>query len=349
LTTPAEDPRRAGFAAIFLVRAGMATAVAVGLAWAIAQDRRRLAAVARLTTELGEAPAPGTLATVLARSLQDPELQVGYWLAEEERHVDAAGQTVTLPPPGGRRAATRIVRGGDSVAVVVHDAALARGADLQSRIGAAARLAVDNERLQAAVLAQVEDLRASRARIVATGDAERRRLERDLHDGAQQRLLALSYELRLARAVATEVTALDDVLERAVASAGAALADLRDLAHGIYPAILADAGLADAVADIADTAPLPVELLAITTGRLAEAVETAAYVATAAAVDDAALRGASHAVVSIVRRDDVLLVEVKDDGRPRTAGLEDLADRVGALGGELATGPADMRVQLPCA
>ena len=124
---------------------------------------------------------------------------MAYWLPGSRRYVDHSGRPVD-PHASGARSVTPIVRNGEPVALVIHDQALSAALDLEREIGTAARLAVDNERLRAEVLAQLEDLRASRARIVEAGDAARRRIERDLHDGAQQRLLALSYELRLARA-----------------------------------------------------------------------------------------------------------------------------------------------------
>src|SRR5439155_3673120 len=143
------------------------------------------------------------------------------------------------------RAVMTIERSGHPIALVAHDATLVDGSRLDREIGPAATLAIENERLQAEVLAQLEDLRASRARIVETGDAERLRLERDLHDGAQQRLLALSYDLRLARAAAEADgdAELVTLLATAGDEAQTALGELRELAHGIYPAILAEAGL----------------------------------------------------------------------------------------------------------
>lgn len=347
--TPAEDPQRTGFAAVHLARAGAALALAAGLAWAVLQDRRRRAAVAALSARLGEAPAAGTLATVLARTLRDPSLRVGYWLAAEQRHVDVAGRTLELPPAGGRQATTLITRFGSPVAVVLHDAALLDAPALNREIGAAARLAIDNERLQAAVLAQIADLRASRARIVESADAERRRLERALHDGAQQGLLALSYELRLARAQAADPEA-DALLGTAVDRADEALVELRHLAHGIYPAILAEAGLAPAVATLADTAPLPVEMGELTRDRHPPAVEATAYLAIGWAIEDATARDATYIGVSAVRHgEDRLRVEARDDGRPRRAATTlHLADRVGALGGRLETGPDALVAELPC-
>ena len=296
---PPEDPQRAGFAALFAARALALAGLAGALAWMTLDARRRQAAVARLAEALGDAPAPGTLEAGLARSLGDPGLRVGFWLAGERRHVDAEGRDVTLPAPGGGRVATRLERAGEPVAVVVHDAALLDGDALGREIGAAARLAVDNERLQAAVRARNGDLQASRARIVATGDAARRRLERDLHDGAQQRLLAVSYELRLARAAAARTdAALAAGLDGAVAETDALLTELRDLAHGIFPAILGEAGLAAALESLADVAPLPLELGALPEDPLPPAVATAAYLAVSRAVEDAARTRSTHSTPS---------------------------------------------------
>src|SRR5207249_4199437 len=218
---------------------------------------------------------------------------------------DGRGQRAEAPVPGHGRTVTPIVRAGRPVAIVVHDSALLEGPALEREIGSAARLAVDNERLQAEVLAQLDDLRASRARIVETGDAERRRLERDLHDGAQQRILALSYDLRLARA-AVEADG-DRELATVLASAGdeaqAVLGELRELAHGIYPAILAEAGLAPALATLADQAPLPVELGEMPPERYSTPVETAAYLTVTEAIANAVGREATFVFVDVVREE----------------------------------------------
>jgi signal transduction histidine kinase len=205
--------------------------------------------------------------------------------------------------------------------------------------------------LQAEALAQLDQLRASRVRIVETGDSERRRLERDLHDGAQQRLLALSYDLRLARAQAQAEgdSQSGSLLTQATDQAQAALAELRELAHGIYPAILAEAGLAAALASLADAAPLPVEIRDAAQGRYPAAVETCAYLLVAEALDDAAGRDASHAAVSAVQDDGRLVITVQDDGTDRTSSMIQLADRVGALDGGLDVEPRRLRAELPCA
>ena len=350
LRTPLEDPRSTGFSSIFLAISLSVAALALGLAWGVLGTRRTRAAVARIASELGEAPPPGTLRDALAVAVGDPALEVAYWLPGTQRFVDGRGHRTESPVPGHGRAVTPIVRAGRPVAVVVHDAALLEGQALEREIGSAARLAVENERLQAEVLAQLEDLRASRSRVVETGDAERRRLERDLHDGAQQRLLALSYDLRLARAAAE--AAGDREHATLLASGGdeaqAALGELRELAHGIYPAILAEAGLSPALATIADEAPLPVELGEVPPERYSAPVETAAYLMVLEAIGDAAGRKATFVSVEVVREDDQLVIQVKDDGAAGKSTLLHIADRVGALGGSLEVGPQSLRAEIPC-
>jgi signal transduction histidine kinase len=209
-----------------------------------------------------------------------------------------------------------------------------------------------NERLQAETLAHLDQLRASRVRIVETGDAERRQLERDLHDGAQQRLLALSYDLRLARAQAQsddDASSTTSLLTEATGEAQAALSELRTLAHGIYPAILGEAGLAPAVYSLADTTAIPVEIRSMAEGRYPTAVETAAYILVAEGLDNAARRDASHVTVDIVQDGGWLMVMVEDDGSDRTSDLIQLADRVGALDGRLVVESTRLRAALRCA
>jgi signal transduction histidine kinase len=350
LRTPLEDPRSPEFSSIFLAFSLSVAVLALGLARGVLETRRTRAAVSRLANELGEAPPPGTLRDALAAAMGDPALEVAYWLPGAQRFVDGRGKPMDAPVAGHGRAATPILRDGRPVAIVVHDAALLEGPALEREIGSAARLAVENERLQAEVLAQLDDLRASRARIVETGDAERRRLERDLHDGAQQRLLALSYDLRLARAAAE--AAGDREHATLLASGGdeaqAALGELRELAHGIYPAILAEAGLAPALATLVDEAPLPVELDEVPPERYSAPVETAAYLTVTEAIADAVGREATFVSVDVVREDAELVVQVRDDGAAGTSTLLHIADRVGALGGSLEVGPHSLRAEIPC-
>jgi len=326
--TSLEDPTRPAFQNIFIVECASVLLLAAGLVWATVRMRLQRRAVALITANLGQAPPPGSLQPALAQALDDPELRIAYWLLDSQRYVDAEGRPVAEPAITPGRTVTPLVREGRKIAVVSHTAAVP---DLERAIGAAARLALENERLQAEMLAHLDQLRASRIRIVETGDAERRQLERDLHDGAQQRLLALSYDLRLARAQAEadNDAPTGSLLTEATGEAQAALSELRALAHGIYPMILAEAGLAPAVATLAETAALPVEILDLVEGRFAPAVETAAYLLVAEGVDDAAHRGASHLTVDIVQNGEWLMVTIEDDGIDRTSELVQLADRVG--------------------
>jgi signal transduction histidine kinase len=215
-----------------------------------------------------------------------------------------------------------------------------------------ARLAVDNERLRAEVLGRLGDLRASQARIVATADTARRRLERDLHDGAQQRLLAASYELRVARSMATTGgdTALADELAAASEEAQQTIMDLRDQAHGIFPAILTEAGLEPAVRSLADRATLPVEIDAVVTTRYPAAIETAAYLVVATAIDAADQATAIHLMPRIVEHNGHLVADVRS--YPEEHALDvgiDIADRVGALGGRLVVDRGCVQAKIPCA
>jgi signal transduction histidine kinase len=345
--TPLEDPAQPAFQTMFVVACVAVMLLAAGLVWVTVRMRVQRRAVARITASLGQAPPPGSLQAALAQAVGDPELRISYWLPNSEHYVDAEGRPVAESTAAPGRAVTTLIRDGRRIAVVSHTAALP---DLEHAIGAAVRLALENERLQAEALAQLDQLRASRVRIVETGDAERRRLERDLHDGAQQRLLALSYDLRLARA---QAQADDDrqtgsLLSEATGQAQAALRELRELAHGIYPAVLAEAGLGPALATLADMAPLPVEILAEAEGRYPTTVETCAYRLVTEALDDAAGRDASHGTVSVARDGGRLVVTVQDDGSDRTGAMVQLADWVGALEGRLTVEPTRLQAELPC-
>jgi signal transduction histidine kinase len=332
----AEDPTNAAFRALFEVRATTLLATALGVMWGMWRIRSAARAVTRLADELGAAPPPGSLGPALAASLSDDDLRVAYWLPSAGCYVDASGQAVD-PKPARGQTSTAIVRNGQAVAIVVHDLTLAPAAE----IGAAARLAVDNERLRAEVLAQLADLRAARTRIVATADTTRRHLERDLHDGAQQRLLAASYELRLACSAAN--AAADPALARTLTAASeqvqVAIGELREVAHGIYPAILTEAGLGPALQSFAVRAPLPVEIEPIVIGRYPTAVEATAYHLVAAMTDDAGRRSATYVAAR--------LVQGNDEPEPHLS--VELVDRVGSLGGRITVEAGAVRAEIPCA
>jgi signal transduction histidine kinase len=347
----AESPRRQALMSLFVVRAGALVALAAGLTWVVLRELGTRRSVARLAEQLGSAPPPGALRDVLARALLDDSLAVVYWLPDEQRYVDAAGHPVE-PRPGQAQTATTIARDGQPLAVVIHDRSLAATHDLEGEIGAASRLAVDNERLRAETLAQLADLRAARARIVESADDTRRQLERNLHDGAQQRLLALSYELQLAAADATAAgdPSLAAVLSSAGDKAATALVELRDLAHGIFPMILTEAGLGPALATYLDTVPLRVALAGVPDDRIGSDAEIAAYLNVIAVIQRAAHRSATRLDVTFSRGAADLDIDSVDDATDsRPDDLIHIADRVGALGGHIAVDGNRVRAVIPCA
>lgn len=346
--SPIEDPGDPAFLSIFSVGCGAVIVIALGLTWSLLRAWVQRRSVARIVRELGDGPPPGSLEVALADALGDPELRVAYWLPGSGSYVDAHGGGVEMPTGRPGRALTPLLRDGTRVALVDHAAAIG---ELERELGAAVRLALENERLQAGVLAQLHDLRLSRMRIVETGDAERRRLERDLHDGAQQRLLALSYELRLAGATAAADGDIGtaSLLEQASEEAQIALGELRDLAHGIHPAILTEAGLGPALQSLAEASPLAVEIHEAAEERYPSSVEATAYQVVAEAIEDAGRRRGNYVVVDLRLDGDGLTVSVEDDGAGRTSELIHVADRVGAVGGTFDVGPTALRAEIPCA
>ncbi len=344
---------------LWLGQAGALCAIALGVAWSWLLDRRTRTAMARLVVELGGSPRPGTLREALARSLGDPDLDLAYPLVDPERLVDASG-TLVDPASTAGRVVTPLARDGQTVAQLVHRPGLLddRAVD---EVVAATRLGLESERLQAEVLAHLEDLRTSRARIVATGDAERRRLERDLHDGAQQRLVGLSLALRLARTGlgGDPNTNIGTLIDRAAERLRVAIDELRELAHGIYPAVLTDEGLAAATEALAERSSIPIAIAHVPEERFPSPVEAAAYFVIAESTASiAALAGAGSATVDVRRDGNRLLIEVTDEGvsdpDPELgARIVDLADRVGALEGrirveQVPAGAITIRAEIPC-
>jgi signal transduction histidine kinase len=318
--------------------------LALGVSWEWVRGRRTRSTLAKLVIELAASPPPGGLGAVLADTLDDPSLELLYPLPDGRR-VDARGRPTQ---PGPEQAVTSLVRGGRPVALLAHRPGLLDDPGLVDEIAAAARLALENERLQAQVGAQLEDLRASRTRIVEQGDAERRRLERDLHDGAQQRLVSLALSLRLARLGGATETDMAG-LEEAEAEVRQALAELRGLAHGLYPAALAEEGLGAALEALAEQASTPLALGPLPQERLEPKVEAAAYFVVAETLKRSR---PGRARVDAVRGDGRLVLELVTD-QPPPQELTDLEDRVGALDGRLLaqpspTGGADILLELPC-
>jgi signal transduction histidine kinase len=318
--------------------------VALGVGWGLHRERRSRGAVAELVLELGRAPRPGALRDALAEALGDPSLEVAYRRPGSEDYVNAAGLSAEATPGPGQ-SVTPLLRGDTQVAALVHDARLTEQPGLIEEVVSAARLALQNEQLQAEVRAQLEELRASRARIVNAADAERRRLERDLHDGAQQRIVALSLALQLLRArlgpdpdaeLETRIGAAQEKLRQGLAA-------LRELAHGIYPAVLGDEGLAAAMEVLAEQAEVPIRLEGLTEDRFQAAVENAAYFTVVEAIS-----GAAEASISIEQEEGCLVVRVRSSPNGAEPDRLEIVDRVGALDGSVTVLDGEIRAEIPC-
>ena len=314
--------------------------------------------VRMLMAELGDTPERADLRDGLARALGDPALELAFWMPELNRYVDAGGSPAELPAADdARRTVTEIDHHGERVAAIVHDRA--QDTETVRAAGAATALLLENQRLDAELRARLVELRASRARLVEAADGERRRLERNLHDGAQSRLVALALNLRLARMSVTDGSDTAALLDGSIDELGQSLKELRDLARGIHPAVLSERGLEPAVRALAARAPVPVEIVGHAAGRLPAAVETAAYFVVSEALTNVSKYAhAEHATVRVERVDGQLLVEVSDDGvggasAADGSGLRGLSDRVAALSGtlEVSSPPGRgtrLRAHLPC-
>ncbi len=287
-------------------------------------------------------PAGAPVRETLAQSLGDRSLAIAYWLPDREMFVDERGHQVPLPAPGSERAWTSVDYEGRRVAAIIHDASLEASPELVQAAAAAASLALDNERLKADLRARVEELRASRVRLVEASNAARRRLERDLHDGAQQQLVAMAVELRLLRNRLGENPEAAELVDRIDAKLAAALEELRELARGIHPGILTDRGLAPALDSLASRAPLPVICEIDLPWRPPASVEAVAYFVIAEALTNVLKYAqASQATLRARYEGDDLLVALQDDGvggadETKGTGLQGLRDRVGALEGTLS-------------
>jgi signal transduction histidine kinase len=332
----------------------------LALLFGLFRSRLDRSGVGRMIVELGAEPsAPDRLRDVLARTLHDPSVEVAYWLPDRGVYVDAHGAPVTAEPVAPGRAVTHLERNGARIAALVHDRALAEEPELVEAVAAGAGMALENERLHAEVRAQLREVRASRARIVESADAARRRVERDLHDGAQQRLVTVALLLKLARRkLSSAPEEVDAVLGQTGEELSRALDELRELARGIYPVLLSDAGLGPALTALAERSPIPAVVEHMPAGRLPAPVEQTGYFVVSEGLANAAKHSAAGKVSIDVRLDDgVLVVDVADDGvggaDPNGAGLRGLADRVAATGGRLhVTSPSGggtrLTAVLPC-
>ena len=329
--------------------------MAVPVCFLIGLLRERLAysRVSDLIRELvGPHPEDRDLTGALARAVGDPTLQVAF--RHEDRLVDVHGSPVT---PLARSLVTAIGEPERPLAVLIHEESLQNEPDLLVAASSALRLALDNARLHAELVAQLAEVRVSRARIVSAGDEARRKLERDLHDGAQQRLLAVGLAMQLVRLNLGHDQAAE-LLTQAEHELSQALQELRSLAAGIHPAVLTDCGLRPALAALADHCPVPLAIAGGDPGRMPTPIESTAYFCTAEAVTNSVKHATPTSItVALCRSTEQLMVVVSDDGKggadPGGGGLCGLADRVAALNGRVTVSSppgagTTITVELPC-
>jgi signal transduction histidine kinase len=334
---------------LFTVAQAAAMAVAAVVVVERYRDWRFQGRLHDLADRLLTAPTPGDLLPALRTATEDPTLRIDYWVAGRDHFVDAEGVPVQSPVANS----TPITRQGVLLGRLVHRRALA-SVRIESAFGAALRLSLENERLRASTLAELQELRSSRMRVVEHAADERRRLERNLHDGAQQRIVALALLTRMltSRASGPEAAAL---ARRADTLARAVLEELRRVARGIYPVVLTDSGLGGAVLDLAQTSrDVAIVLDPIPERRYSGRVESTAFVVISAALEDARQRRASALTVSVTESDGVLVVTAAEQAPvQRATAPTSVADQVAAIAGSLvvseATDGTAWRAELPCA
>jgi signal transduction histidine kinase len=334
-----------------LLPAGAVAAAAIGLlpfAFATGIVRGRVfasTALAKLIGGLGERPSPAEVQTAMARAFGDPPLQLLLWSPSTERYVDVHGFQVAPPRAAARRQVTAFQRNGDSPALVVHDPALADDPSLLGNARAAVLLALENSTLEQDLQQTVNELRASRDRIVSAADRERRRIEQDLHDGAQQGLIAVRIKLGMLEDLAeADPQAVAPGLADVGRNIDAALEQMRELANGIHPSALGDRGLSHALASAIRELPIDAAFDGHGVGRFSAQVETAIYFCCMEAMQNVAKHAGpgAHADVSLTCDARTLSFEVSDDGAGfdqsswlHSHGLDGLRDRMKSLGGEL--------------
>jgi signal transduction histidine kinase len=312
--------------------------IAAGLLTGLLTAPWERVAVADLVVELGEARS-GTLRGELARALGDPSLEIGYWLPDRGNYVDAEGRTLILPEPGSGRSMTVLERDGQPFAALLHDPAVLDEPRLVQAVSSAAQLAAANAQLRAEVQAQVDELAASRRRLLEAGDEQRGRLERLLHDGAAARLRGLAVILhRGERSAVGQQT--KDQIARAEEQLIQTIEELRRLSQGLHPRALTEQGLQKALTELVSDVPFRLHL-DVTSAPLPPQVAAAAYFICAEALSNTTKHAsASHVTVVVGTADGRLNVEITDDGiggadAGRGSGLRGLADRVETLGGTL--------------
>ena len=323
-------------------------AVSVGFLIGLMRSRARATrALGKLSGALGR-PSADELEQVIAEAVDDPSLKIVYRTSGDPgQWVDNAGRPTELPEQSLTRAATEIWSGGVPIAALIHDAALAEAPVMTEVANGFAQMALQNQRLETELRSSLRELKASRSRIMSAADEERRRIERDLHDGAQQRLLALAIELELAGEEVTSDPAKGaQRLHALVGDVNEAMADIRSLASGLYPSLLLERGLVEALSEAAAACSLPTTLTADGVGRYPPEIEGAVYFCCREALQNAAKHatGASSVVVKLWEAEaQAVHFEVRDDGAGMSlpqgsggTGITNMRDRIGSMGGSLA-------------
>jgi signal transduction histidine kinase len=313
-------------------------AIAIGLTLDLVLGRWVPATVTGLVVDLGEGSEAGTLRERLASALGDESLVLGFRLADRDVFVDERGSELELPREDQDRRVTTVHEGTETVAVLVHETHVDADPELVRSVAAAARIAVANVRLQAEVQRQVQELEASRRRVVEVGDQERRRLEQELREGAERSLARVEELLDEAAGLAKRGSAATLAATRT--KLGRTRSELREFARGVHPGDLTERGLAMVLRDLAELSAVPVDLT-VPDDRFELSVEAAAYFVCSEALANVGKHAeASLVAIDVVRRDGALFVSVSDDGRGGAtfdagSGLRGLADRLEALGGGL--------------
>ena len=319
-------------------------AVPVGFLIGLLRSGLDMSSVGDLVVKLSGGLAPEQLRPALGQALHDPSLQVAYWLPAQGWFADLEGTRIDLPSPDSERAVSVLGDPDGPVAALVYDSSLVHEGQLVDTAAAAVRMALENARLQVQLRAQLEEVRQSRARLVEAADNERQRVERDLHDGAQQQLvtLLLSLQTTKAEAIRHSDPATARLVDTNIAELKQALDELRELAHGIHPTILTQAGLVPAIRSLTERCPIPVEVKGdLGDSRLAQPLEATLYFVVAEAITNAVKHSkARQMCVSLGRDSAHAAIDVSDDGVGGAdlslgSGLRGLNDRVAAVGGRL--------------
>ena len=345
-----------GFEILRLMTFGLVGLAPLAFLAGLLEARLARLGIADLVVGLAHGP-PEDLRQLIARALRDPSLEVAYWLPVRDGWVDGEGTPITLPAQGDPLVATVIERDGVPVAALLHDPELRDEPELLESVSAAAGMALENGRLQAELQGRLQELHGSRARIIEAAQAERRRLERNLHDGAQQRLVALSLDLRMLEDQLDDHAAREQVV-KARQEVGVSLEELRDIARGIHPAVVSGHGLTVALESVAARTSMPVRLTVVDVPRLPEPIEVAGYYVVCESLANVGKHAhATSCAVDVQIDDGRLVVEVMDDGvgdadAARGSGLRGLADRVQSLDGRLVittpdTGGTCIRAEIP--